>query len=115
MDDYWDYYNTRCSDCRYKESDLGKGSMENCEECYIDVCGYCIVNNQEICGERVCYECVYTKLLKKHMLFVFEELMEYSSWKRTRSRLKTIKEELMMMTWKVERVEPWCGESWYIE
>lgn len=106
----------RCGDCNYKEhTEFGEDVIENCKQCYYYTCFVCLDNNQEKFGERICFECCIQKKSKKHMEYVFEELLEYASWKRTLLRLKSIKEELIMMTWKVERVEPWCGESWYID
>lgn len=106
----------RCSDCNYKEhTEYGEDCIGHCERCYYDVCFICLNKNQERCSERICFECCSQKKSKRLMEIIFQELFEYASWRRTHARLKALKGELMMMTWKVERVEPWCGESWYID
>lgn len=106
----------RCFDCNYKEhTEFGEDVIRNCSRCYAYVCFTCIDYNKELCGESICYECCERLFYKYTMNFVLKEYMEFVSKIRIICRLKFLKEELMMMTWKVERVEPWCGESWDID
>lgn len=107
----------RCVVCRYKEhTEFGEDCMDQCDLCWDCVCYCCLDDNKEKCGIPVCSDCCNERCYYiDAMDVVREEYMEILSKIRSIKRLKTLKEELMAATWKVERVEPWCGESWDID
>ncbi len=106
----------RCSDCLYKEhTSFGEDVMEWCDLCGRYVCITCLKSNYQKCGEQTCHTCCDDMCFHKtQMIIVVNSLLEQVARKRIIMRIKQLKEELMMMTWKVDRVEPWCGESWTI-